>query len=417
MTGDGGADTSPVVRRLLSASVDIARTLAEISPAVVDAMEATADLGVLLDAVARRPMRTATERAVLEILNNASNDWLDLLIDCQTGRGRTALRSARSLFEISLVTPELMQNDALAQRFIDHKAVVAEKFAVLEADMPFRRGKGRKSAEHARHKWRRRWSRDADAARAAYGTGFERGWDTKSVRERAIAAGRDAEYDAYRVSSATVHGGSGALFGTYLTYPDDKPVHRFGPNLMSCPFALLYGEISFRSFLECLRSDGFEPADEVLAALDELRLQWLAFEHAMLEIDSQIWPEEAPDHYRFVAVVSPSGVTRLYLHDPENGRVIRARPDTNSEWARARVTEAAGRLQRDHPNRQSDQSVWLMGARGVPMRGAIWEPAIEILPDPGVTALPIRPGTRNVILPDMVVDVDETGVPRRQSDS
>jgi hypothetical protein len=385
-----------------------------LEPAFVAASERALDLSAMLDRIAES---AAPERkAFVELNNNAANDWLDLVVDCLSGRGRTALRAARSLFEISLVAGDLVSTPALAERFLDHKTIVAAHFVNLDADISMRAGKDRKAAEHARRKARRQWEPAARAFEVKYGAAFARSWDTSTVYDRAAAAGRLDEYEAYRVASATVHAGSGALFGTLLDYPDERPVHRMGPNLMICPLALLYGAKSFRQYLETVLAAGVEAAAVVIVAVDQLMEQWTRYERAMYRIDSWIWPDEAPGHHVLVAVVQPSDVYTMYLHDRDTELVIRARPAANSEWAHARLAEQVQMLREQHPNRTVPQSVLVAGAKGVPIAGSEWQNAGEVLPDAASTQLPVPPNSY-VIFEGRRLFVDEHGVPRVVDDN
>jgi Family of unknown function (DUF5677) len=210
-------------------------------PEVLVTLRRAVDLFPLLDAVHRRDQHDAIiHGAISAFTNNAANDWVDLVYDCIHGRGRTAIRSARSLFESSLVAGQLVHDQALCSGYLEHQAITAMSMIDFDPTVVLRQGKDLRSANHARKKALRFWKPKADEALTKYGSGFRHQWDSQSVRARAEAAGRLSEYEGFRVASATVHASSGALFGTVGTYRDDMRVHRVGPNVKAVSVALAY---------------------------------------------------------------------------------------------------------------------------------------------------------------------------------
>ena len=380
--------------------------LHERCPEVLVTLRRTVDLFPLLDAVHRRDQHDPIiHGAVSAFINNAANDWVDLMYDCIHGRGRTAIRSARSLFESSLVAQQLVHDQGLCSRYLDHQAITAMGMIDFDPTVALRQGNDQRSAGHARKKALRFWKPKADAALTKYGSGFRRQWDSQSVRARAEAAGRLGEYEGFRVASATVHASSGALFGTVGTYRENFRVHRVGPNVSAVSTALAYALDPFQIILSAIRPFAEGPVDQLVAHLEEVRRVWPAFNQVMAEIDAGIWPSSPPEHLVVLALVTPVSTWTYWLFDPDNNVVIECWPQSaDAGLADQSVRELVDQLCAHHPNRASSLSVHLLGCRGVPKPGAGWRSASEVLPKWEESNLGTMPGVQ-VHLPSGVVVV------------
>ncbi|MCA1706717.1 MAG: hypothetical protein LC808_27015 [Actinobacteria bacterium] len=62
----------------------------------------------------------------------AALDFLDLITDICRGRGRPALRSARSLFELLITLHDITSSPDLAERYFRHQFVVSQQMATLD---------------------------------------------------------------------------------------------------------------------------------------------------------------------------------------------------------------------------------------------------------------------------------------------
>ncbi len=122
----------------------------------------------------------------------AINDFNDLLFDCVSGRGRSALRTARTLFEHHLNLLAL-EDDDTRDRFMCHHLVGTFMAASWNPVEPFLKGADRKAVRHRQHKLRRDVRAELDEAIATYGNGFLRQWHPASLRDRAMAADLEAE--------------------------------------------------------------------------------------------------------------------------------------------------------------------------------------------------------------------------------
>jgi hypothetical protein len=149
-------------------------------------------------------------RAVSVVLTQATNDLIDLLFDSCSGRGRPALRAARSLYELAVTLPEVVGDDARAERYMDHLAVAVASEAKLARPERALRGPARRRYARRRAVLGRESASRVDAAEAKYGRAFKRSWADGSLRDRATKAGFDDEdYEFYRLSSAILHGAAG----------------------------------------------------------------------------------------------------------------------------------------------------------------------------------------------------------------
>lgn len=365
-------------------------------PEVLATLRRAVDLLPLLDAVHRGGQHDPIiHQAVSAFINNAANDWVDLVYDCIHGRGRTAIRSARSLFESSLVAQQLVHDQALCRRYLAHGAITAMSLIESDPTLALRRGKDLRSANHARKKALRFWKPKADEAVTKYGTGFRRQWDSQSVRARAEASGRLSEYDGFRVASATVHASSGALFGTIGTYRDDVRVHRVGPNLNAATVALAYALKPFEIIVSAVRPIAEGPVDQLVAHLEEVRRVWPTFNQVMGEVDAWIWPFSAPEHLVVLALVTPVSTWTYWLLDPDQNVVIECTPEAaDAVSAEGCVREMVDRLSIHFPDRDSSQSLHIQGCRGVPKPGAGWRAASEVLPKLEENNLGTMPGVQ-----------------------
>jgi Family of unknown function (DUF5677) len=389
----------------------VGSTLNSISSDTVASLRRAADVYVFMEAMHRRDGHNAVvHEAMSAFVNNVLNDWVDLVFDCLQGRGRTALRTARSLFESSLVAGELVSDEALCKRYLDHIPVTAMNLLRSDPTVELRRKKRFRQAAHLRRKGLLEWTSQEEQVIAAYGKDFRSRWDSKTTYARAEAAGRSDEYFGFRAASATVHATSGALFGTLATYENEVRVHRVGLNIAAAPLALAYGMKSFEVIVSALRPFAGEATDAMLDRLSEVRDAWSDFEQCMAEIDLWIWPSETPHHLQLVAVITPASTWSYWLcNSEEDGMVIEATlsaPDKPK--ADSRVRELVEQLNRHYQKRDAPQTIGLSPLRAVPKKGANWRAMGDVFPAlKKIPAMPM-PGFVSVGANNMRFEFDPT---------
>jgi len=172
----------------------------------------------------------------------ACNDLSDLCFDLLSGRGRSAARTMRSLFEHLLTILDIAGDQTEGARFLAHNAVVAEKWASVPFEIDALTGTAQKKEKQRLRKLARDTANARATAIATYGEGFRLGWTSKSVKARAQQHGLTADYEVYRLTSAVLHGSSGGAVGSVRARgPHGYPVHRLGVALQLCPLAYLRG--------------------------------------------------------------------------------------------------------------------------------------------------------------------------------
>lgn len=261
------------------------------------------------------------------IVNQAINDLVDLCFDTLTGRGRSAMRTSRALFEHNVNAHEVASSPDARRRYADHEFVVHQMRAGLSREADFLQGKDRKSFEFELHKLKRTSEHRAHDAIDAHGAGFQRSWADKSLFDLAMAHGLSDGYNFYRLASAILHGSAGGSIGTTKYLDDhDQRIVRTGPALALCPTAFLYGVENFEGLLDAFHLVGDARLDELRAAIKRAKGTWPCFWKAIGILDASLWPEGMPPGIMAVFAVGPHGTARWYLHDVENGLVRAALP-------------------------------------------------------------------------------------------
>lgn len=386
--------------------------LEERCPEFLRAAELTSDFLPLAEQCARRPVSSHVQEAFSSMLNQLLNDWLDLMQGAVNGMGRPAFRSARSIFEISLFAFDVFDDDAAAERYLAHD-VICQLHLYESADHSALTGKQLKSARHRRRKELARLEPEAKQLLQRYGKSYGRSWTNDSVRMRADEAGRRSEYSYYRYASAVSHGSVSGRDGSYLSYASPTgdgttPVFRLGANLYLCVQALAYGMTSLEAFLNELEIRGVDSSRGVALRLAALRAECDDFASAMLDLHHAIAPEEPPAGMNLVALLHPTGVDELFLHDVDRQRVVQARA-TNP----VRVAGVLHRQRQTSTHEGVVQSVWLQREGAFPIPGADWENDDRIAtPQPGFIP---RSGAQ-VITPDGAFVIGDDLLPRRLTD-
>lgn len=267
-------------------------------------------------------LASAEPRAEAMIFNQTVNDYIDLLFDVVTGRGRAAVKSARTLFELLVTLKDVVRDAGISQRYRQYDAVVAQTESRLTLELDALSGKELLAERHARLKLARDSATPAKQAIDTYGRRYASNWAGRSLADRARFHGLSEGYDFYRFASAILHGSSGGVVGHVRTL-DGKPVHRTGPAISLCPRAFLYGTQFFLESIEALPKEAKSGADELRFAVRSAQSEWPAFRRAIQKLDDDLWPIAPPPHLQAVFGLGPHGTGRWYLHDAQRC-VIRA---------------------------------------------------------------------------------------------
>jgi hypothetical protein len=195
-----------------------------------------------------RPM-TDEPRSLRPILNQALNDALDLIFDCVHGRGRSAVRTARTLFELLVALDDVLANPDMDARFSRHAEVGGVLFGSLWREANALPAPQSNELQVRLRRLREDSQPQFDAAVADYGPRYPRDWAGQSLKDRADAQWA-ADYEAfYRWSSTEGHGTTAVQHGHWRPI-GGAPVYRLGPALAACPTALAHGLDYFDLLLE-----------------------------------------------------------------------------------------------------------------------------------------------------------------------
>lgn len=267
--------------------------------------------------------------SLMPIFNQAANDVIDLVHDCLSGRGRVAVRTARTLFELLVSLRDVTASPDMDERYQAQFFIGGVQFGGLrrEADaLPGHEG------DELRERLRQLAEGTAWAYKTAideYGEGFARGWAGRSIESRATKGGLDGDYETfYRWASSEAHGTWAGMHGHWRGLGRANPVYRIGPALAACPTALIHGLDYFDLLMETVESL-FEGADEAAAvreAVSRLRNLFPRYREAVNEIDQRLWPAAIPDRRVAMYGIGPMGTGGWFMHDRERREIVRARP-------------------------------------------------------------------------------------------
>lgn len=313
------------------------------------------------------------------LVNQATNDFVDLLYDLAYGRGRPALKATRSLFDLLVTAHDIVSTTELAERYAAHRWVIAHDAAKLSFETDALSGKDRGALNHLRKKVDRQTRDRAEAALKRYGPGFRRSWTPTSLRDRAERHDLAEEYEFYRLGSAVLHGSAGGTLGLERLI-DGRRVHRAGPALSLCPIAFLMGCRFFSALCDLLEGkiDAILHRD-LIAEIETLRGLWPRYRSTMYRIDDELWPEVAPPGLLAVLAVGHGGIRQWYLHDGERGVIRRAHPPTDVDPCyAARIDDLVKEIE-EQPLRDDIVSIAFADVRVSPVAGAPWMPEDRIL--------------------------------------
>lgn len=262
------------------------------------------------------------EGARRTILSHALNDAVILASQASQCDGRSAARTARSLFE-HLVNYQTVVADAEEGRRFQASRYVTQ-LRLSQLDDPWLRLLGRKARKNESRRLAENARRaEAPMLRAERSLGTSRDKLAKRVfsntlRDRADRLQLIADYEAYGVLSGVVHGDAGSLLG--LTKPaSGGMIHRLGPDLQLMPLAHLYGFRWLSLFAAAVAASDPMPAVQTLQERAQVLVdQFPSVLAACRSIDAAIWPKTAPLQVGAVAAFygPDSSKIRWFFHDP-----------------------------------------------------------------------------------------------------
>jgi hypothetical protein len=246
------------------------------------------------------------------LINQLVNEVFDLTQDAVTGRGRPALKSARTLFELLVTAKDVVDGSwTMADRYDRHRWIVWRDLADLE-DRTHRGHLSRQRA-HARKIERRQVDRNATAAIADYGSGFRRAWHPETLRHRAESYGLGDDYEWYRLASAVLHGSAGGIIGTYIKVQGGPNLHRTGSAIGLAPDALRFGLRWAGMAFDALTPALGDITHMVTAAISKVEALVPSLERVALDYDWELWRSLEPTKIEAFVLVTRWGKPRWYL--------------------------------------------------------------------------------------------------------
>jgi hypothetical protein len=229
-----------------------------------------------LPGVVRRLVASAPHPSVGLVATQSLNDFNDLLLDALSGRGGSATRAARALFEDALNLLAVVDDEAMADRYISHWSIAVEHSQGWDPLSKYLTGKRLKAARHHSRKLSREIAVEVREALSKYGESFLRSWHPDSIASRARAAGLEQQYSFYRYSSAALHGAAIGGVGTFWAHDGDL-LYRVGPATMPCPPALCAGLVFMRRVLGSIQRFCPTAAASLHRSVDEIEAQMMDF--------------------------------------------------------------------------------------------------------------------------------------------
>ena len=281
------------------------------------------------------------------------------------------LRSSRSLFEVAVGSRDIPNSAEMTERYYLHEAAtVALKYRLDRLDEYI--DSSPRSLRHARRKDTAASERASSEGRERWGKTWPTNWAGKTLRDRARNVGLESDYDSfYRFASQPTHASAGGVYGTQRGI-DGYNVLRYGPALLACPIALIYGLAYFGMALEEL---GPRPeSTPTFDALEAVRQEVRSYVEVICDLDDALWPGEGfIPSYVTVASITP-WKTSWYLHDPVLGKIINAEPPTAmSDKQRAYLADKE-QLVRSIPVEDFTEPLTIghVDVKTVPKPGAEW---------------------------------------------
>lgn len=332
---------------------------------------------------------SAVEGAPRMILSHCFNDGQILVNQVAQGDGRSAARTARSIFEHQVNLGTVIGSTSEADRYTASRHVTAARIGDLRYWwLELLDGTERRKEKQRLDKVKRKARQPLAAAKARFdrrGRPFEKNVFTDNLYDRARDLGMQDEYEAYRVLSGVVHGDAGGLLGLSRS-SGVGTIHRLGPDLQLLPLAALYGfrwlaDFTLTAHHEFGELPTVKTASEVVAGVVG---RWPDIRRTAAAIDAQMWPDKPPPQPGAVAAFygPDSAQIRWYHHDPKFDVVTVADVAPGSRDEADKVPErfaehvaayyAAG-------DRERPMTVRVLGVNVIPRSAARPWPAASVL--------------------------------------
>jgi len=344
------------------------------------------------------------DSAVTLILNQASNEFADLLVDAEWGRGRPAIKTTRSLFELLVTLLDVMSSDEMSRRYLAHQTISKRLWAQVTIDAQELGGDEARNAERRRKRVLRETERRRSELLQEFGKRFEKQWAGSDLRARATKHGLAQDYGYYALTSSILHGTAGAVRG-HERKDDRRTIRRVGHAYSLCPLALLQG---LRFFTKIVRTAGDEvggrEADALLASLAELRISWPRYRKALLRLDEETWPSDPPPGGGAVLGIIPiTGHEQWFYYSGPTHELYEADPPKLLSEAMSRVLSAwRAKVKSEAPLETGWITTIVEGADVQPRRGAR-----PLLPEQVLVRRPIG-GWSGFPTPDDPVELELT---------
>lgn len=346
-----------------------------------------------LHVTSRRFFTETTNQAAVIVGNHSFNDYDSFSGSLISGDGRSAARTARSLFEHLVNYCEVSSSRVAAERYLAHSAVTADLLGNLTHGLNRLSGKKQKQERNRLAKLRRDSTPLLRSAMSRFGTGFRRDWSARNLYDRAKAHGYENHYDTYRLLSQVTHGSRGGILGSHSTI-SGRTVHRIGPSLDLAILSYLEGFTFFRQLsFEMGAHQNFD-THELVAALDSALGYWPTYREALLAVDRQIWPSMPPPGPVAIMALYPNGRVRWLLWEPTLHRIKPANPPTDNEFMEKRFRVAVQSGDVSIPEEMHGRPVTsaVHGVQVSPKSNTQWASASGIfLPTQEPTASWVRP--------------------------
>ncbi|MBP5869244.1 DUF5677 domain-containing protein [Streptomyces europaeiscabiei] len=323
----------------------------------------------------RRFFTETTNQSAGIVGNHAFND-LDSFIDCLlSGDGRAAARASRSLFEHLVNYCEVMSSTNAAERYLEHAAVTADLLGNLTHGLRYLRGTQHKQERTRLNKLKRDALPRLKNSLSLFGSRFRRDWSSRNLHDRAAAHGYGSHYDTYRLLSQVTHGSSGGVLGSHAAIAG-KTVHRTGFSLELAVLSYLEGFTFFREFAKEVNARQSIDTSRLVRWLDILLAYWPKYRHALMEIDTLIWPVAPPPSPVAIMALYPNGRIRWFFWEPALRRMKPAHPPEEHEWQEERFREYARSGEIKIPPNMNGRPITsaVHGVQVAPKEGAAWFP-------------------------------------------
>ena len=281
---------------------------------------------IVIDSLRREAGPAAN--AVMGLFAQAISDYIDLVVDAASGRGRPAVRSARSLFEAHVGVLDCLNDDESAERWLSTAATADALLGDLKLPERHLRGKAVKAYRHRVSVSAKSANRALAAAEKTWGRKLRDHWHRDNLRQRARSHGLDDEYEFFRFASAPTHVSGGGSFGLLRIRKDGGPTVRTGSAIELVPLAILYGTDSMRGIFRAVEASVPGGLSRVLRSLDRLDDHWEDLYTAIRAVDADAWPTTEPVNRAALIVIEPNGDRSCFEYLPE---LHRSRPMTAEE--------------------------------------------------------------------------------------